>query len=407
MKTMTALALVLASASAAYAAGPHGNESFIEQVGAYNEAQISQKNGNNDQATFQAGAKNSVLTDQVSKLRRGQNSSGNVQVGQGNTASTSQVNKADADNARFTNNSFTAQFGTKNDSIVEQTGGKNDQGTLQIGDKNFAGVSQINSSSTRPSARPVGADNAAFAAQIGSSNRSATFQTSKDKVKDGDLMAGHSNDSMSLQIGVANETRTRQESIGGKANGPANSAAAIQIGRENFETTLQGGHVEDGGGKPKAERANYTNASFVSQVGVLNVASVNQNNGANTQALLQTGYGNSATIDQATRPAGSARNNALTSQRGVNNQVNVGQSVAVPLAVGANNSLISQVGGSNVINAAQSVGAQASAGNNNQLAVQVGYGNEIQLSQATGANVSNTSFTAQYGIRNVAVVSQK
>ena len=65
MKMMTALALVLASAPAAYAAGPNLNESFIEQVGAGNHATVSQNSGNDNQATFQAGKSNSVLSAQT------------------------------------------------------------------------------------------------------------------------------------------------------------------------------------------------------------------------------------------------------------------------------------------------------------------------------------------------------
>ena len=81
--------------------------------------------------------------------------------------------------------------------------------------------------------------------------------------------------------------------------------------------------------------------------------------------------------------------------------------MAVPLAIGDNNSFIIQVGGYNVVNAAQSVGQQATAGNNNQVALQVGVGNSLTVAQSTGANVTNTSFTAQFGSHNTAMVSQK
>ena len=47
------------------------------------------------------------------------------------------------------------------------------------------------------------------------------------------------------------------------------------------------------------------------------------------------------------------------------------------------------------------------AGNNNQVALQVGYGNYVSVAQTTGANVTNTSFTAQFGSHNSAMVSQK
>jgi hypothetical protein len=75
--------------------------------------------------------------------------------------------------------------------------------------------------------------------------------------------------------------------------------------------------------------------------------------------------------------------------------------------MGNNSSFIAQIGGSNVVNAAQTTGQQAMAGNNTQVAYQVGYGNSATVTQATGANVANTSFTAQFGSHNVAVVSQK
>jgi hypothetical protein len=47
------------------------------------------------------------------------------------------------------------------------------------------------------------------------------------------------------------------------------------------------------------------------------------------------------------------------------------------------------------------------AGNNNQVALQVGVGNSLMIAQSTGANVTNTSFTAQFGSHNTAMVSQK
>ena len=126
MRMMTALALVLASAPAAFAAGALSNESFIEQVGTKNDATITQQNGNNSQATFQAGKKNSVLTTQTSNLASGKNTSGNIQVGKDNTATTSQTNSAPnalATGVAYTNNSFSAQYGVKNNAIVGQDGG--------------------------------------------------------------------------------------------------------------------------------------------------------------------------------------------------------------------------------------------------------------------------------------------
>ena len=66
MKMMTALTLVLANAPAAYAASAApANESFIEQIGVHNNATISQKHGNNNQATVQAGQFNGLSSTQV------------------------------------------------------------------------------------------------------------------------------------------------------------------------------------------------------------------------------------------------------------------------------------------------------------------------------------------------------
>src|SRR5262245_20692354 len=118
MRMMTALALIIVSVPAAYAADPFKNDSFIEQMRTRNYSTISQTNGNNGQATFQAGKYNSVITDQVSNLAGGKNLSGNVQVGRGNTAATDQANtppNADFTTATYANKSFNAQFGVKND----------------------------------------------------------------------------------------------------------------------------------------------------------------------------------------------------------------------------------------------------------------------------------------------------
>jgi hypothetical protein len=80
--------------------------------------------------------------------------------------------------------------------------------------------------------------------------------------------------------------------------------------------------------------------------------------------------------------------------------------LANPLGGGNNNSLITQVGGYNVVNAAQTTGPQQMIGDNTQVAIQVGYANSATVSQSA-ANVTNTSFTAQYGSHNIARVIQK
>src|SRR5215468_1284726 len=187
MRMMTALALIIVSVPAAYAADPFKNDSFIEQIGSRNDATISQKNGNNGQATFQAGKNNSVITDQVSNLAAGKNLSGNVQVGKGNTAFTLQTNtppNADFTTATYTNKSFSAQFGVKNDVIVGQNGGQNNQDTLQAGDRNESGVVQTNKSATPASASPVGAANTSFTGQFGKNNLVGTSQISADGTDD-------------------------------------------------------------------------------------------------------------------------------------------------------------------------------------------------------------------------------
>jgi hypothetical protein len=113
MKMMTALALVLASAPAAYAAGPNLNESFIQQVGVHNNATVGQKNGNNNQATSQTGQFNSVLSTQNGAAAGATaNNSANVQVGNDNTAAISQKNGS--------NNQSTSQTGRANAVVTSQ-----------------------------------------------------------------------------------------------------------------------------------------------------------------------------------------------------------------------------------------------------------------------------------------------
>jgi hypothetical protein len=414
MKTMTALALVIASAPAAYAASPL-NESFIDQIGTKNTATIAQQSGNNGQSTFQAGKKNSVTTGQLSQAPAGKNTSGNVQVGNKNTATTVQENtppNSQFTTAPYANNSFSAQYGVKNDVTLLQTGGQNSQGTVQAGKKNESLVSQSDQSVTSATASPVGGANTSFTGQFGNKNTATTSQKSADGTTDfGGFETGHGNASSSVQIGDRNVANTDQKSVGANAGqGVNNAAASLQVGKDNIENTTQGGHVAGAFGDTTADQtANYTNASLVGQVGVKNDAEIDQKNGANTQATFQTGNQNSALINQTTKPAGTGNgsNNAVTAQFGVKNQAIVNQSMAVPLAVGENNSFITQIGGNNVVNSAQSVGAQAVAGNNTQVAMQYGIGNSVNVTQATGANVANTSFTAQYGSHNTAVVSQK
>jgi hypothetical protein len=414
MRMMTALALILVSVPAAYGAGPLTNESFIEQIGNKNDATISQKNGNNGQATFQAGTKNSVITDQASKAGAGNNKSGNVQVGKNNSATTGQTSTLPNPGflgTPYDNNSFSAQFGNGNSVIAAQKGGQNTQSTLEVGNKNTAAVAQTDKSVTSGSAVPVGGANTSFTGQFGNGNTAATTQKSADGSSFGSFEPGHANAASSLQIGNDNEAGTSQKSVGGdKGQGVNNAAATVQIGKGNVAYTQQGGHVAGAFGATTADQiANFTNGSFVGQFGKDNDAIVNQKNGANTQATFQTGNGNIADIAQKTQAfgTGNGTNNALTNQVGKNNQVTLKQTMAVPLAVGNNNSLISQFGGSNVVNAVQSVGRQAMAGNNNLVSLQVGVGNSLTVAQATGANVTNTSFTAQYGSHNSATVSQK
>ena len=94
MKSMTALALLLTSASTAFAASAPTNESFISQVGDDNSGLVSQADGNNTQGTVQVGTSNGAITSQAA--------------------------------ATFgANNSGTFQSGVSNASVVGQTGGGN------------------------------------------------------------------------------------------------------------------------------------------------------------------------------------------------------------------------------------------------------------------------------------------
>ena len=232
MKMMTALALVLASAPAAYAAGPNLNESFIEQVGTHNNATISQKHGNNNQATsqtgqynsvlsnqngaaagagpnnsanvqvgndntavisqkngsnnqstFQAGRANAVTTSQVSKLATGSNNSGNVQAGDFNTATTTQTNSppnSQATGVNYANDSMSAQYGTGNTVIAKQTGGQNNQGTVQAGDDNLSQVKQSDKAIIPATGAVVGGANTSFTGQFGDNNIVTTSQKTAD-----------------------------------------------------------------------------------------------------------------------------------------------------------------------------------------------------------------------------------
>ena len=68
MKMMTALALVLASAPAAYAASPTPNESFIQQIGTQNSATIKQKNGQLTAGDVGTNQRRALLSNPVGEL---------------------------------------------------------------------------------------------------------------------------------------------------------------------------------------------------------------------------------------------------------------------------------------------------------------------------------------------------
>jgi hypothetical protein len=277
-------------------------------------------------------------------------------------------------------------------------------------------VTQSNKAITPASAAVVGGDNTSFTAQFGDNNMiTATQKTADASGEFGGFANGYGNASVATQIGTGNTASINQNGTAKQGDfspnpGTFNSSGALQIGNQNNVSVKQGGSTAGNFGSTTADQAaNDTNASFVGQVGAKNDAGVTQANGANTQATFQVGRGNSVTIGQKTQALGTGNgaNNALTTQAGSQNKVTLAQKMAVPLALGDNNSLITQVGGSNVVNATQTTGQQAMASNNTQVALQVGYDNRATVSQATGANVANTSFTAQYGAHNVAVVSQK
>jgi len=466
MKMMTALALVLASAPAAYAAGMHENESFIQQVGSTNHAnvsqtkgnnnqataqtgqansvqstqasgsrftdnsanvqvgnvntaQITQNKGNNNQSTFQVGRANGVTTTQTGKLVNGENNSGNIQVGEFNSANTTQKNSApnsQATGVDYSNNSFSAQFGSSM-TTVKQTGGQNNQGTYQVGTGNLAFTTQSDKAITDAKHSPVGGANTSFTGQFGDSNQVNATQTTADASahEGGGFANGYGNTSAAFQYGTGNKAVIDQKASAKgtefSANpGTFNASGTMQAGYENTLSVTQGGNTAGNfGATPADQAANDTNASYVGQVGAKNDAVVNQTNGANTQATFQNGYDNTATIGQKTKALGTGdgANNAMTAQFGVKNVATVTQSMAVPLALGENNSFVTQIGGSNVVNATQTTGQQAMAGNNNQYAMQVGYANSAKVTQSTGSNVTNTSFTAQFGAHNQATVVQK
>jgi hypothetical protein len=153
MRTLTALALIVASSSLAFATPkPKAqNESFIGQVGDNNAALVFQdaehSKDKNRQATFQKGDGNFALTSQIANPSGGPGS----------------------------NNSLTLQFdGGKgkdqgNTSLVFQktNGGSNNQFTIQDGKDNFALTSQHSSSSV---------SNSSVTAQFGNNNSALTFQ---------------------------------------------------------------------------------------------------------------------------------------------------------------------------------------------------------------------------------------
>jgi hypothetical protein len=93
----------------------------------------------------------------------------------------------------------------------------------------------------------------------------------------------------------------------------------------------------------------------VGQTGVGNVAKIDQENGANTQAAFQAGEANRAIVNQTMQPlgTGSGSNNAVTAQFGVDNRAKINQSMANPLGSGSNNSLTTQFGSHNTATVTQ------------------------------------------------------
>jgi Curlin associated repeat len=137
MRTLTALALVLATTSFAYADHKNKNESFISQVGAENSAWVFQTGGHNDSAVLQKGAWNHALVDQVADPRRGRDGKNRSFVwstGIGNSAFVYQNADHGADN-----NQATIQNGWFNTAATIQTGHtENTAVTLQFGAGNHA-----------------------------------------------------------------------------------------------------------------------------------------------------------------------------------------------------------------------------------------------------------------------------
>ena len=162
---------------------PGSNNSANVQTGSDNTALISQKDGNNNQGTFQAGHANAVVTTQVSRLADGKNNSGNVQDGDYNSAVTTQTNSApnpQATGVAYSNNAFSSQFGSGNSTYVTQKGGQNNQAAVQGGIGNMSVVTQTDKAITPGFAAVVGGANSAFTAQFGDNNTINTTQKTKD-----------------------------------------------------------------------------------------------------------------------------------------------------------------------------------------------------------------------------------
>lgn len=120
LKTLTAIALVLGLATAAYAHEDVSNESFILQANTSshspgNLALVGQENGHNKQATLQFGSENIAITGQDSGRDPGRNSALTLQAGNENFALTLQRNSHD-----LKNTSAVLQFGNRNAAIVAQ-----------------------------------------------------------------------------------------------------------------------------------------------------------------------------------------------------------------------------------------------------------------------------------------------
>jgi hypothetical protein len=290
-----------------------------------NSALVKQVNGNNLQATVQGGSGNYAQTTQKSqtdgteqngsltvqlnpssdagntafvKQTNGNNLQATLQAGSGNFSQTTQKNTAAGTDA---NGSLTVQLNPSSDAgntaFAKQTNGNNLQATLQAGSGNYAQTTQKNTT--------AGTDaNGSLIVQLNPGSDAGN--TALVKQTNGNNLQG------TVQAGSGDFAQTTQKNSGSKKG--KNNSLDLQFGNNNSAITSQ----------KIADPLNSSNGSLIAQVGNKNSAMVHQNDtgvqamiGANLQATVQVGNGNSATTTQ-TASAGIA-NTSVTAQFGSHN----------------------------------------------------------------------------------------